>query len=98
VLAFTGRFVVARAQSGPGGQVRVAEEELAWAGPGLRDDRGRGDRPDSRDRDQQPLLPGERDHHLLHLRVQPVDHLIEMVDVFGMQLTHQRVVGIEAAL
>lgn len=69
--------------------MRVADEELAGAGPPLRDDRGRGDRPDSRDRDQQLSLPGERDHHLLHVRIQPVDHLITLVDVFQMQLTHQ---------
>ena len=73
-------------------------EELSGACPDLGQDRRCGDRANPRDCHQELPLPGERDHHLLHLRIQPGDHLLKMVDVFEVQLTHQRVVGIETAL
>ncbi len=54
--AFPGRFVVAGADPGPGGQVGGVGEELGDVGADLGDDRGCGQRADARDGDQQ--FPG----------------------------------------
>jgi hypothetical protein len=78
--------------------VRAVGEELIRVGPDLGQDGRRGGWSDAWDGHQQVALAGERDHHLLHLRVEPRDHLIEMVDVLQVQLTHQRVMVVEAAL
>ena len=78
--------------------MRAVGEEFIRAGSDLGEDgRGAG-RPEPRDGLQELALPGERDHHLFHLGVAPGDHRIEVVEVFQMQLAHQRVMGIEAAL
>ena len=97
VLAFAGGFVVARAQPGPRRQVRVGGEELTDVHPDLGDDRRGRHRADPRDRDQQVRRCRERDHHLLHLRVQPGDHLVQLGDVLQVQLAHQRVMVTEPA-
>src|SRR5947209_3578791 len=68
-----------------GGQVDqlwCADRLMQQCRPDLGEDGRRGGRPDARDGHQEVALAGERDHHLLHLRVQPGNHLIEMVDVF----------------
>ena len=55
-VPFPGGFVVARAEPGPGGQVRGVGEELPDIGADLGDDRGGGQRADAGDgRQQLPL-------------------------------------------
>ena len=97
VLAFPGRFMVARAQPGPRRQVRRGGEEFSGTGADLRDDRGGGQLADPGDGGQQVPLPGKRDHHRLDLGVQLRDHLVQVGDVVQVQLAHQRVMVIEAA-
>jgi hypothetical protein len=94
---FPGGFVVARAQSCPGGQVGGAGEILGDAGPDLGQDCGGGQRADARDGGQQVPLGVKGRYHRLGLRVQPGDHLIEVADVIQVQAAHQGVMAAEPA-
>src|SRR5207245_9265103 len=95
--ALAGRLVVARAQPGPGGQVRVVGEELLDGDADLGAHRGGGVPADPGAGGQQvpPALEGL--HHLLDPGVQPGDRRLQVTDVVQVQAAHQRVVVAEAA-
>ncbi|SGM30685.1 Uncharacterised protein [Mycobacterium tuberculosis] len=96
VMAFAGRFVVARAQPHPRGQMLSRGEPGRRVGADFRDDRRRGTHPDPRDRCNQLASGTKGMHQLLDLLVESTDHRIELIQMSQVQPTHQGMVIIEA--
>ena len=87
---------VAGAHAGPGGEV-LGGRERVHVDADLGDQHLGGALLDAGDRHQQLTLPGERGDPLLDLARQPVDRLVEEVDVREDLRDDQRVLGVKAA-
>jgi hypothetical protein len=95
--SFAGRLVVARAQLGPGRQVRRARE-AGHVRAGLGEDHPRRAGAEAGNRAQQLNRLGEMRDLGLHLGIEPIDRGGEVIDVVEQHAQQQRVVRAEPAL